>query len=69
MFLKYGFWLALAAMLLGVGYAGYQARNDRIRTLGSPGSVNQQTGSCGANVNGNGDTASVDCDQKPAGAK
>jgi hypothetical protein len=66
MFLKYGFWLAIVSMVCGVGYAGYEAQRETIRPAGT---VNQQTGSCGANVNGDRNNTSVDCKEKPAGAK
>ena len=67
--MKYGFWLSMVSIVCGVGYAVYMAHIEATHARSRGGVVNQQTGPCGANVNGDNNNTSVDCGEKPAGAR
>lgn len=61
----HGFRLAALIVIALVGYACYQVHEESKTAQTSP-TIRQQTGDCGANVNGSQNQTSVDCS---AGAK
>ena len=66
--LKYAFRLSILAIILCVGYAGYQTYVGANRDTKPRNSVDQQGGNCSALQNGNGNVASPNCESK-AGTK
>jgi hypothetical protein len=56
----HGFRLAALIVIALVGYACYQVHEENKSTQTSP-AIRQQTGDCGANVNGSQNQTSVDC--------
>jgi hypothetical protein len=66
---KYAFRLSIVAIIICVGYAGYQAYLDANRNAKTHNSVNQQAGDCSNIQNGNGNSASSNCENKAAGTK
>jgi hypothetical protein len=58
---KYAFWLSIVAISLGFGYRAYVEANRN--------PLKQQGGDCSVVQNGSGNTASSNCENKPAGAK
>lgn len=65
--LKYAFRLSFVAIILCIGYAGYKAYLDGDAKTHN--SVTQQAGDCSTIQNGNGNSASSNCENKPAGTK
>jgi hypothetical protein len=66
--LKYAFQLSILAIILCVGYAGYRAYlGGDVKTHNN--SITQQAGDCSTIQNGNGNSASSNCENKPAGTK
>ena len=58
--IRHGFLLAALIVIALVGYACYRVHEESKSTQTSPANQ-QQTGDCGANVNGNQNQTSVDC--------
>jgi hypothetical protein len=69
MILKYGFRVSIAIVILGFAHAGFRAYQDVRGAGGQPSSIKQRAGACGSNINGNNNQASINCEDKPAGAK
>jgi hypothetical protein len=67
--LRYGFWLAIISIFSGLIYTGYHSNKNSSQEQLQIGPVQQQGGDCSAVQNGTGNSASVNCLDKTAGAK
>lgn len=65
----YVFGISFLIVVLGFGFGAYRARRNSPNTGSPPGPVQQQAGDCSAVQSGTGNSASVNCTDKAAGAK
>jgi hypothetical protein len=67
--LKYGFSVAISLVVLGFAYAGWQAYQYGNREHGLQNPITQQAGTCGSNIVGDNNQATIDCVDKAAKTK
>jgi len=67
--LKHGFSVAIGLVVLGFAYAGFQAYYEGNRERGLQAPITQQAGTCGSNIVGDNNQATIDCVEKAAKTK